>query len=280
MAKRNEFYAERVEFAKFHNTAEKELLPYFRKAIQASIQPVINWVNTFGTENVPVDKLIKRDVWAIVYPNVYQLIGLRMARKEYFRQRKLEGIEQKASVTDFFKDVWSGKLKDYAANYAKYIQEELNNTTIELLKRALGDDAILELDSMGRVRFFLQKIKGLMQTRTENISRTEATSISNLGKEIGARTWIDENGGEGFKMWLGRNDERERPAHLRENNTIIPIDDYYVLDGFEAERPGDVRLPGNLRIMCRCTQSIMSQNRYNALQRAGRIVGGRVIDAI
>lgn len=274
--KRNEFYDERVEFAKFHKTAEKELLPYFRKALQASVKPVITWVNSFGTDNVPVDKLIKKDVWAIVYPNVFQLIGLRMARKEYYRQRRLEGLEQKASVTDFFRDIWSGKLKDYAVNYAKYIQDELNSTTLDLIKRALGDDALLELDSMGRVRFFITKINGLMRTRTENISRTEATTIANLGKEIGARTWIDEMGGEGFKVWLGRNDERERPTHLDENNTILPIDEDYDLSGDMGSRPGDIRFKPANRIGCRCTQSLMSQNRRNALIERGRIVNGKV----
>ena len=115
-----------------------------------------------------------------------------------------------------------------------------------------------------------------MRTRSLTISRTEATRTANLGKEIGARSWIDEQGGQGYKMWLGRV-VNERPTHLAVNNTIIPIDDLYQVGDEQAQRPGDVSLSAAEVINCRCSQSLMSQNRYNQLVARGRIVNSKVV---
>lgn len=271
----NEFDREREQYARAHSIAEKQALPYFRKALAASVAPVIKWVNDFGPDNVPVEKLIKEDVWILTYPQVYQLIGMKFAKKEYYNQRANEGI--KASAIDFLVDIWSGTLKDYALRYTYFIQKQLNDTTVDIIRRALGNDAALGLDRQGRTRLFEKDVNGAMKARSLSISRTEVTTISNLGKEVGARSWIDQNGGQGYKMWLGRV-VGERETHLAENNTIIPIDDQYVLGGNDlCDRPGDLSLKPANRINCRCSQSLMSQNRYNQLQKRGRIVNGKVI---
>jgi len=271
----NEFDKERERFAKDHSIAEKQVLPYFRKALAANIAPVLKWVEDFGTDNVPVEKLIKEDVWILTYPQVYQIIGMKFAKNEYYWQRNNEGV--KASAIEFLVDIWSGLLKDYALRYTYQIQRQLNDTTIDIITRALNNEAFLSMDRLGRVRLFVNDVKESMKNRSLTISRTEATTVSNLGKEIGARSWIDQNGGQGYKMWLGRV-VGERETHLAENNTIIPIDDLYVLGGNDTcERPGDLSLKPANRINCRCSQSLMSQNRYNQLVKRGRIVNGKVI---
>lgn len=270
------FKQERIEFARFQRNAEREILPIFRKALLKSIQPVLNWVEINGTDSVPVTLLVNRSVWEPTYLTVFEMIGQRAARLEYYSQRRREGYETKASVIDFLKDIWSGKLRDYALTYTYSIQRELNDRTIELIQRALGDDGMLEMDRLGRIRFFLTKIKGVMRSRSVTISRTEATRTANLGKEIGARSWIDENGGQGYKMWLGRV-VNERPTHLEVNNTIIPMDQLYTVGGELAERPGDINLSADEVINCRCSQSLMSQNAYNQLVRRNRIVNGKVV---
>lgn len=270
------FKQERIEAAKFQKTAEREILPSFRRALYKSIQPVMDWVEANGTDGVPTTLLINRNVWQPTYLHVFDLIGMRAARKEYYYQRRMDGVEMKASAIDFLKNIWSGKLRDYALEYTYNIQQELNNRTVELINRALGDDGMIELDRQGRIRFFLKKIKGVMRERSLTISRTESTRTANLGKEIGARSWIDENGGNGYKMWLGRVVD-ERPTHLAVNNTIIPIDDLYTVGDEQAERPCDISLSASESINCRCSQSLMSQNRYNQLVKRNRIQNGKVV---
>lgn len=268
---------ERIEFAKFHKNAEKQILPIVRKALKKSIAPVLTWVEGNDVYKVPVAMLIDQNVWRDMYLTIFQQIGMSMARKEYYYQRRIEGGATKASAIEFLIDVWSTTLRDYALTYTYKIQRELNDRTIEILTRALGEDYSLGIDRLGRTRLFEKAVNGLFKSRGLTISRTEATKISNLGKEIAARSWIEEQGGNGYKVWLGRNDERERASHLQENNTIIPIDDKYDLSGSLAERPGDMSLPVREVANCRCTQSLMSGARYEQYLKRGRILNGKII---
>lgn len=273
----NPFNQERIDYAKHHKTAEKQLLPLFRKALYETIKPIIDVANTIGLSAVNPE-MINRNVWQKTYQNAYQMLGMNIAKREFYTQRRLDGqLEEKSSAIDFLVDVWDSILRNAANNYVLNIQNDLNDTTIKIIRDALGDAYELGLDEDGTVRLFLKIMTDKQKERAKNFSRTEATTLSNLGKEIGAKSWIDQNGGKGYKMWLGRNDERERPSHLAENNTILEIDDLYDLDGELAQRPGDVNLSPNNRINCRCTQSIMSQNRYNAYVKRGLIKDGKVI---
>ena len=275
----NEFKQERIDFAKFHKTAEKQLLPLFKKALSKNLGNVTAWVETNGLIGVPVSMLIDQAVWREVYPKVYQLIGMKMCRQEYYRQRRLEGAaETKASAIQFLVDVWSGKLREYAGQYVSMIETALNATTIDVIERALGESASLELDAKGSLRFFLDKLAGSVKNRALSISRTETTTIANLGKDIAARSWIEEQGQQGYKVWLGRI-AGERETHLETNNKVIPIDDLYSLRGDLGERPGDINFSAENRINCRCTQSLMTQRRYDQYLKRGRISGGKITGA-
>jgi len=273
-----EFREERLIWNRFHKTAEKQLLPLFRKAIMQSIQPVITYAELEGTDNIPVEQLINRNVWQSVYQRAYEITGMKMAKSEYYRQRKNEPTATKASAIDFLVDVWSGKLKDYALQYVYQIQRELNDTTVEMIRRALGDVAELDMDRNGRVRLFLKGIGQRVKMRAGTISRTETTTIANLGKSIAAQSWVDEQGGDGYHVWLGRV-IGERPTHVATNDTILPLPEQYLVGGELCERPGDVHLSAKERINCRCTQSIMTANRYNRYVKLGRIVNGKLVGA-
>lgn len=279
----NEFKQERKLFARQQSIAEKQLLPLFRKALKLSVQPVIDFVRSMGTNVNPIP-LINGNVWNNTYTQAYQAIGMKAAKKEFYRQRALEA--NKASAIEFLADIWSSLFRDYALNYSYGISRELNQTTSDIITEALGNVNALGLDRDGSIRLFEKLLNGKLQLRTRTISRTEATTISNLGKDVGARSWIDQQGGGGFKVWLGRNDIRERPSHIHENDTIIPIDDKFGLvdpaindTPDECLRPGDVHLKAKNRIRCRCTASYMTLNRYNQYVKRGRIVNGKLSGA-
>lgn len=254
----NEFKQERIEFARFHKNAEKQQLPIIRKALNKQIAMVVSWVEYNGVENVPVETLIDRAVWRDLYPNMYQTVGMSMARLEYYRQRKLEGIASKGAI-DFLKDVWSGKLRDAAIEYITGIENKLNQTTIELVRKALTNGYETGLDRLGRIRIFNREIMDINKGRGLDISRTEVTTIANLGKEIAAKSWIEQQGGnEGYKVWLGRI-IKERETHIETNDTILPMNDKYDLQGDLADRPGDVNLLPKNRINCFLPDQLTSQ---------------------
>jgi hypothetical protein len=278
-----EFRIERKIFARQQRIAEKTLAPIFRKALRDSVGPVIDFVKYAGTSTVP-SSLINNNVWLVAYQQAYSQLPLKIAKQEYYRQRGLEvETESKASAIDFLVDVWSSIFRDYALNYVYQISRELNDTTVKIITEALNDVNVLGLDRDGSIRLFIKTIEGKLKLRTNTISRTEATTISNLGKDVAARSWIEEQGGQGYKVWLGRNDIRERPSHIHENDVIIPIDDKYELIDPATEtqsdpclRPGDVHLKAKNRIRCRCTQSLMTENRYSAYLKRGRIIDGKL----
>lgn len=278
-----EFRIERKIWQRQQRIAEKTLVPIFRKALRDSIKPVIEFVEQMGTGINPV-YLMNGNVWNNAYTQAYSQLPLKIAKQEYYRQRGLEiQTESKASAIEFLIDVWQSTFRDYALNYVYQIQRELNETTARIITEALGDVNALGLDRDGSIRLFIKTLDGKMKLRTNTISRTEATTLSNLGKEVGARSWIDEQGGGGYKVWLGRNDPRERPSHIHENDTILPMETEYQLIDPATEssadpcrRPGDVKLKAKNRIRCRCTQSLMSQNRYQAYLKRGRIVDGKL----
>lgn len=271
----NEFKQEQLEFARFHKNAEKQLLPLFRKALNRSIAGVISWVDKNGIDNVPIDSLIDHTVWRDVYPKSFQLIGMRMARIEYYRQRKREDAEVKASIISFLQDVWSGKLRDYALEYVYGIEKALNQTTVDIIKRALGDTHALELDRLGRIRFWEKEVKDRFKERSLTISRTETTKIANLGKDIGARSWLDEQPGKSYKVWFGRV-AGERDTHLATNGIVIEVDELFHVGSGHGERPGDSSLPLKEIINCRCSLIFLSQAIYNQYVKRGRVSGGRI----
>ena len=273
----NEFTQERKDYAKSHSIAEKEILPFVRRALRDTVAPVIKHIELYGFTNLIPEAIINRSVWREMYPKIYQKLGMKFAKKEFYRQRGLEA--QKASAIDFLIDVWSSMLRNYAFSHINLMENELNETTIRIIKEALGDSYLLGVDRDNAVRLFIKDIQGRFRKRAGTISRTEATTISNLGKDIGARSWIDQQGGQGYKVWLGRNDIKERPSHIQENNTILPIDDEFDLSGQLAQRPGDVNLSASQRINCRCVCSYMSENRYNGYLRRNRIVDGKLLGA-
>lgn len=271
------FKQERELYAKRHTRLTRELRPQFKKLLTANIQPLLDYVQSFGIVGAPVENLINPSVWLPFYQRIFIDYGIKHARLEYYHQQRLEGAE-KASALDFLRNVWTRLFSDYATNYVNGIVNDLNARTIELINDALAEGETLELDRNGFTRWFYKKSKDIVTDRSQAFSVTEATRISNLGKDIGARQWINEHGGVGYKVWLGRI-AGERPAHLRLNDTIIGIDDFYDMDGHECLRPGDRSLPGYLSINCRCSQSFLNQTRYNAYLRRGRIVDGKLIGA-
>jgi len=270
----NPFKQERKDYAKSHRIAERRIRPIFNKALKQTIKPVIDYANVIGLVGLNPALLINQSVWATAYTNAFNMLGMTSARKEYYHQRSLEPVDK--SAIDIFVDIWFSKLRDYALTYTYQIQRELNQTTINIINSALASDELLGLDKDGSVRLFIRKVGEAMRLRSNTISRTEATKISNLGKEIGARSWIEEQGGEGYKAWLGRNDSRERLAHLQENNIIIGIDNLFNLDGHDCQRPGDKSLPMDQSINCRCTCTYMSSNRYSAYVKRGLISNGKI----
>lgn len=260
-----------ILYARQHLQYERRMYPIFLRALRKQIEPVLAWINEFGIDP-PLEALIKPSIFRLPIKQAYEMVGITAARREYYYMR---GMDSKGFI-EFLLDKWRELFAEYATTYAYRIENELSETTKDEIRLALKD----AYDQ----NFNASKTAGLIRKRVYNeisrqravmIARTEATTASNLGKEIGAREWLKETNQAGFKQWVGREDSRERGfgtdhGHWAMNDDIIPMEQDWELTDAKGivsygKMPGDTRLPANQRIRCRCTQIFLSERRYNRM---------------
>lgn len=249
-------------YAKQHRRYERRAYPIFLKALHEQIQPTIDWIKVNGAQNPPLDALVVPASWRDPMVEVYQMIGMLAARREYFFMRNTE-----KGALDFLIEAWRQVFYTYAINYAYRQENELSETTKNEIRYALSVAYDNNLNTDETAAYIRKRVYNeISRSRAVLISRTESTTASNLGKYTGAKSWLSESGQNGYKEWIGRNDGRERHTHIEMNDQIIPIDDLWNIDGEKALNPGDVTLSAAERCNCRCTSIYMSQRRYERLQ--------------
>jgi hypothetical protein len=250
-----------ITFAREHHNYEKRVRPIFLNAARKNAENALNWIDANGVENVPLNLLVNSSDWIRPMQQAYSLISNLSAKREYYYQKRT-----KADI-DILLDVWSEIFKEYATRYAYRIDNELAETTRETIRQSIQDGFDLKLNGAQLSTFIRKKVLGeISRNRANTIARTESTTAANLGKEQGAKSYFEQQNTTGYKEWITRIDGKERISHHIENDTIIPIDDKYVVGGEEAERPGDPNLSGKQRCNCRCTQIFMSAERYRRIQ--------------
>lgn len=248
-------------YAKQHARYERRAYPIFLRALHEQIALTIKWISDNQDVNPPLDALVVPAIWRKPMVEVYEMIGLLSARREYFFMRSTD-----KGALDFLIEVWRQEFYMYAINYAYRIENELSETTKEEIRYALSVAFDNNLNSDQTAAYIRKRVYNeISRSRAVMIARTETTTASNLGKEKGARQWLKETDQKGYKQWIGREDERERHTHWELNNDIIPIDQDWNVGQDLANMPGDVRLSAGNRINCRCTQIFMSQRRYERL---------------
>lgn len=250
-------------YARQHKIYERRIRPLFLNALKKQINPVIEFIQ-MGGRNPNLDLLIDKTVFRVPLVNSYLMVGQLAAKREYYW---MQGNDEKG-VLGFLIDKWSLIFRNYAINYAYRIENELSETSKQEVREILEYAYENNLSGDDTAYLIRKKVNQISKWRSRVIARTEATTASNLGKEVGAREWLKEQGQEGYQQWLGREDERERHDHFILNDTIIGIDEQWIVGGESANMPGDTRLSGKQRIQCRCTRMFMSKRRYDRIQAA------------
>lgn len=111
-------------------------------------------------------------------------------------------------------------------------------------------------DGTAEIADAIQEVTGLSDFRAEMIARTETHAAANYASVESVRNAQEKLGVTMLKSWLPTLDSRTRPAHAEmENSEPIPMDEKFIVDGEEMDRPGDpAGSPENV-INCRCTLS-------------------------
>lgn len=243
------------EYDKQHRNYERRIRPLFLNTTRKQIQPVIRWLE-LNPGLPPVDALIESQVYRKPMILAYQTVGVLAAKREYSYQRK----NDVKGIFDLLSDVWSEIINGYVADYAYRISNELSQTTIREIQNALKYGYEQSMNNNQLASYIRKRVQGeISRSRATLIARTEATTAANLGKEEGAKTYYKEQNIQGYKLYIGRNDVRERSDHLVLNDTLIPIEDNFDFGGELAQRPGALTLSANQRCNCRCTVQYMSE---------------------
>lgn len=252
-------------YAKQHAIYERRAYPVFLRALHDQVQPSIDWIVKQQEVNPPLDALVVPAIWRKPMIEVYQMIGMLAAKREYFNM-----VATDKGVLDFLVAKWRAIFYEYALNYSYRIENELSETTKETIRRTLAVAYEMNLNADQTAALIRKQVYNeISRSRAVMISRTETSTAANLGKDVGARQWLSDNDQKGYKQYIGREDSRERgrttdTMHWHLNDTIIPIDDNFTFTDENgvtsyAPMPGSTTLPANQRINCFIPDSITSQ---------------------
>jgi|GEM_PF-5413532 len=100
----------------------------------------------------------------------------------------------------------------------------------------------------------IAEVTDLSPFRSELIARTETHAAATYAGIESVRDAEDKLGVTMLKEWAPTLDDRTRPAHAAmQGSDPIPLDDRFIVDGEELDRPGDPSASPDNVINCRCT---------------------------
>ena len=154
-----------------------------------------------------------------------------------------------------------------------YLTRELRDKRLDAaVRRAIADGKPLTAEQIDRAVTQMQA--RALRYRGENIARTESINALREGQAqaisqaIGTSE-IDPR--DATKMWDASLDSKTRESHARVNGDSVPIDQPFIVGGYQMMHPGDSSMgaPASLVVNCRC--SVRYEIDY--LGRAARIEG-------
>lgn len=132
--------------------------------------------------------------------------------------------------------------------------EQITQYTRDVIANILSDAALTGA-SINDIVLALEASPELGAMRARRIARTETTAAANTASLINAK----ETGVPMRKIWLAVNDNRTRHSHRNIDETKIPIDDAFNVNGTQMMQPGvrtqpnGMTVPGSEIVNCRCT---------------------------
>jgi PBSX family phage portal protein len=154
---------------------------------------------------------------------------------------EIKGLENNISFIQYDKRV-SKFLDEYVFKASETTMDRLIGNVLGAIKASKeAGESIPQMQVRINETFI-----GMMDYETERIARTEATKSANVGrfeayKEAGVKK----------KVWIGRDDGRERQSHIELNNMVVDIDEPFPNGLMFAGDPN-----GSASEVCNCRCSI------------------------
>lgn len=242
------------DFAKLHARLERKVAPIFYAALVKTVQPVLLSLNPDDLLQAP---------WIAAYKKAYSTYTIAAAA-EYQQLKQENPIKDEGDILQFFNEQWRLLMQKYGNDIGWDFATDLNDTTINQIRRAIADGNANYATNTELSRLIRKYTLGdIGKARALVIARTETTTGVNLAKIEGAKSYFAEIGeSQGYKMWISRADSHVRHDHMTVNETAVPFEDEFTVGGFNANVPGDPKLPAKERVRCRCTFVSLSAAGY------------------
>lgn len=222
----------------------------FKPALDEQVKAVSNHVKLYGgISHELADMLIRKEPIEKAYKEVYVKIGTIQAGSTLrFINQLGRSMSQKSSPPGFFSEKWNRLMELFFTARSSTRISDVTETTREKVRRVLADSE--NMTTSERATYIVDTLDDpdFNRSRALMIARTESTSAANYGASLGnADADYMTN-----KRWLAVMDQNTRPDHVDANGQTVANDEFFVVGGSECMYPGDVSLPANEVINCRC----------------------------
>lgn len=236
-------YAE--QWKKQHGKYERYSYNQFKPALDKQVSGVINHVKIYGGISVELsDMLITKVPMEVAYKAVYVNVGHINAG---WVMKQINTISKKSSPS-FFSEKWKRFLEQFFTNNSATRVSDVTETTREKVRNVLSDSQDLPISE--RATYIVDTLDDpdFNRNRALVIARTESTTAANYGATLSNEDadYLTN------KTWIAVMDRNTRPDHADADGQVVGSDEMFIVGGYPARYPGDISLPANEVIQCRC----------------------------
>lgn len=211
-------------FSKFQQNRERAFAPKFYKLIQEQYQTVITNLG----QGIQAVELLN----PLHYSSLIQKLYLDAAIV-YGAKIRADLNQKKARMPIAFNEIMYQRIVEYFGTDILNTSIGITDTTKMLIRNILTE-AYKEGWDYDKIVGLLQATE-LSRVRARMIARTETVTAANTGAILVAK----ETGLKLKKEWLSAMDNRTRRDHLYVNGTVINMDEYFNVGGYQMYQPGD-----------------------------------------
>ncbi|SHH69020.1 Phage Mu protein F like protein [Chryseobacterium oranimense] len=185
---------------------------------------------------------------------IHYKTGMAYGRYIYSQFKKENPIQiKKYKPLPFFNEAFQSYILSYFNLYAgtdiRSIPESLADNVVREISNGTFENETIE-EMQKRIYRTINKPDFYMW-QALRIARTEVSAAMNYSKEIAGNV----SGVLFDKVWIGRNDGRERASHIAMNGKKVSKDEEFEVGGYKMKYPCDRSsgVPAREIINCRCT---------------------------
>lgn len=228
-----------------HHGYEVTAYKIFKRALIESVQPLLDSIERYG---FMTSMLVLQEPMQRAYKEVYTKVGLKHAQYTYRWINRL-GASVKDEPVSFYNEKWAELLEQFYYGFSAELIQDVTDTTRERIQDILARNQFLTLTQQAELIAQELGQRDYFNTRAMMIARTESTRISNYAATI-ANADADY---ETVKEWIAVLDSRTRPDHTAADGQQVAPNGMFSVGGNACRFPGDVMLPADESINCRCT---------------------------